>query len=504
MVLTSIWQDRNDPFPASGHVSDEADVVVVGGGITGLTTALLLARGGRSVTLIEAYSLGSGTTGRSTAKLSVLQGARLAQVHSRQTSGLLCAYVAANREALAWLTRFGDEHGVGYERRDDHAYAVGNRGERTARKVLEAAAIAGLEAEWVDDVALPFATRGAVRLPDQVQLDPLEMVRALAQQAAAHGVQLVEHARVRRVSGSDPVTVSLVDGRSVRTGHVVIATGMPMADRGAYFARMTPARSYSVAFRGAAADPGVDGMFISLDGPSRSLRDAPGASGGRVLLVGGSGHTTGRGPAPVEHLDELRGWAGEHFPGAVETHAWSAQDYLTHHGLPYAGPLLPGGDRVLVAGGFSKWGLTNGVAAAQVLAARVLGGDMPWAGAFETWSPREARGLGRGLVANGEVGLQMARSWMSPLTHLGKHVPDEGQGHVEPGDLGRAPVAVAQVDGQVRRTSAVCTHLGGVVRWNDAERSWDCPLHGSRFGTDGEVLEGPATCGLARRDTSDA
>lgn len=472
MVLRAYWEDRGHPSVSSDELAGEADVVVVGGGITGLTSALLLARAGRSVVLLEAHRLGFGTTGRSTAKLTLLQGARLAEVRSRHDDEVLRSYVAANRAAADLVARFADENGVGYERRADHAYAVGGNGHRTARDVLAAAEAADLDATWLDEAPLPFPTRGAVRLDGQLQLDPLELVAALGREARSHGVRIVEGARVRHVRGRDPVEVGLADGRSVRAPHVIIAIGLPMTDRAGFFARMTPARSYSLAFRSPGDRSPVDGMFLSLDGSTRSLRDA---DDGRVLLVGGAGHTTGRTASPYRHLEELRTWTSEYFPGVEETHAWSAQDFVPHHGLPYAGPLLPGSDQLLFAGGFAKWGMTNGVAAAQVLAARVLGDRPSWATAFETWSTHELRGLARDVVANGEVGFEMARGW----------------------------AGLALRTAATRRTPPVCTHLGGVVRWNDAERSWDCPLHGSRFGPDGEVLEGPATCGLRRMEQTD-
>ena len=468
MALTSVWEARARRRPWSGAtLPDHAEVAVVGGGLTGLTTALLLARAGCEVVLLEARELGAGTTGRSTAKLSVLQGSRLAEIRSRQTAGILRSYVEANREAQAWVARFAEEHGVGFERRPDYAYANGESGRHDLDRVQRAATGAGLDVRLVDDVPLPFPTYGAVRLDDQLQLDPIELVDALAAAAVAHGVQVVEGVRVRRVSGRGPVRVRLVDDRELAADRIVVATGMPMLDRGGFFARMSPARSYGLAFR--TPQPAVDGMFLSVDQPSRSLRTARAEGGEPLLLVGGNGHTTGRTRSEQRRVEQLRSWTLEHFPDAVETHAWSAQDYLTHHGLPYAGPVLPGADRVLVAGGFAKWGMTNGVAAALAIAGQVLGGHQEWAAAFRTWSPREVRGLARGAVANGEVGVQLTLGWLTP------------------------PVR--------ERGSVVCTHLGGVVRWNDAERSWDCPLHGSRFADDGDVLEGPATCGLRRRTT---
>jgi hypothetical protein len=122
---------------------------------------------------------------------------------------------------------------------------------------------------------------------------------------------------------------------------------------------------------------------------------------------------------------------------------------------------------LLMAGGYAKWGMTNAVAAALALASRILGGRIDWADALATWRPQELRGLPASARLNAEVGFELARGWVTPLRR-------EGRGEDRP----------------------VCTHLGGVVTWNDAEASWDCPLHGSRFDDDGSVLEGPAVCGL--------
>lgn len=466
MPLTSLWNDRRphvEPVPPA--VTGDWDVVVVGAGITGLTLAGLLARAGRSVLVVEARHVGAGTTGGSTAKVSLLQGTHYSRIARRHPTSVLRRYAEANAEGLAWIDRFCGEHGVDRQRRPAYTYANGAQGARAVRSELDALHRAGLEqATWVDEVPLPFPTAGAVRMDDQLQLDPVELVDALAADARAHGAVVAEGVRVRQVHGHGPSRV-VTEAGDARAATVVVATNMPILDRGAFFARAEPARSYSLAFR--TAEPAVDGMYLSADQPSRSLRDAPDADG-TLLLVGGEGHQVGAATSEAEHVDRIRSWTAEHFPGAVETHAWSAQDYLTHSGLPYVGPLLPGSDAVLVAGGYSKWGLTNGVAAALALSGRILGGHQEWASAYEPWSTRELSGIPTGLRVNANVALEMTTGWFHKLT-----------GAVSGGD-----------------SRPVCTHLGGVLRWNDAEDSWDCPLHGSRFGADGRVLEGPATCPL--------
>jgi glycine/D-amino acid oxidase-like deaminating enzyme/nitrite reductase/ring-hydroxylating ferredoxin subunit len=496
MALTSVWQDAHPRSPAApplveGHV----DVVVVGGGITGLTTALLLGRAGKRVMLVEARYAGAGTTGGSTAKVSLLQGTQLSRISRRHSMDVVRQYVAANHEGQAWLAQFCDEHDVETQVRPAYTYATTQHGLSSAKHELTVAEDAGLPVSWVKDSELPFSIAGAVRLTGQLQIDPMDLLEVLALQAAAHGVQIVEGARVQKVRGKGPCHVE-TDAGTATADTVVLATNMPILDRGGFFARLKPARSYALAFR--TPEPAVTGMYLSADRTSRSLRDGV-RDGGPMLMVGGEGHTTGRGGPTTRRLDTLRDWTAEHFPKATETHAWSAQDYVPAHSLPVVGPLLPGLDQILVAGGFSKWGLTNGVAAALALSSRVLGGRMDWADAMASWSRHELTGLPTGALTNAEVGLELGRGWLQPLLHTGiGPAPAEGAGVVRYDRLG-TPTAQSRVGGVERRVSGVCTHLGGVLRWNDAETSWDCPLHGSRFGPDGKVLEGPATCGLESR-----
>jgi glycine/D-amino acid oxidase-like deaminating enzyme len=484
------------PWTASqlDQESGSADVIVVGAGITGLVTAVLLARAGKNVLVLEARTVGACATGNTTAKISLLQGSQLSKVLPRHGRDLARAYVDGNREGQEWVLSYCEEHGIAVQREDAYTYAQSVRGVPSARAELAACQAVGLPAVWDDDADVPFAYHGGVRLADQAQFDPMSFVDSLVVELLGRGGRLVEHTRVRRVSwrGKD-VRVHVNDAAQqdvqLQARQLVLATGIPILDRGGYFARVKPSRSYCLAFKvpGNITRP----MMISTDSPTRSVRYAPVADGER-LIVGGAGHTVGREKSPSEALDELSTWTRKHYPGAVQTHFWSAQDYTPIDHLPYVGPLLPSTESIFIATGFNKWGMSNGPAAALALSSRMLGGRMDWARAFASWSPHELTGLTTALQANLEVGFNLTKGWITPALRSHRRSPVDGEGGVVSGPPWRLE-ARCRVDGIEHRVSPVCPHLGGIVNWNDADNAWECPLHGSRFAPDGTLLEGPAT-----------
>ncbi|MFE9578083.1 FAD-dependent oxidoreductase [Nocardia sp. NPDC006044] len=490
--MTSLWLDG---APADTYPPVEPgrwfEHVVVGGGLTGVTTALLLARGGASVALLEARTLGAVATGNTTAKLSLLQGTHLSSIAKKHSEETLRAYVAANREGQQWMLDFCAAEGIDVQREPAFTYAQKPGGTTQVEAELAACRAAGLDARWQDELELPFPTYGAVRVDDQAQFDPVAVLRGLAAAAQRSGAAIFENTRVTGVSGD----VVQTEHGAIRAGTVVLATGTPILDRGGFFARLEPMRSYALAFR--VPGPIPHGMYLSADAPTRSLRYAP-RSDGELLLVGGNGHIVGREPATGSQVDDLVEWTRNHWPAAELTHSWSAQDYSPIDGLPYVGPLVPGSDHILLATGYSKWGMTNGVAAALAISERVFGRRKEWATVLQTWRPRELTGLATAIKANGGVALAMAGGWIRAELHGDGHVPAEGTGRVVRDGL--TPVATCTVAGNTKTVSAICPHLFGIVRWNDAEQTWDCPLHGSRFSAEGDVLEGPATHPLTPRD----
>lgn len=470
--MTSLWLDRPRDVTADPLPTDRLDVLVVGGGLTGLTTALLFARAGRRTALVDAGDIGGLTTGHTTGKVTLLQGTKLMRLSRTHGRDVLAAYVEANREGQEWLHRFCDEHGVPVQVRVDATYADRKDDVAAVRNVHDIAYDLGLPVRWAERLDLPFPVYGAAALSGQLQIDAIEVAEALQEQLRAHGGTVHPHRRVVSVEvpsdENGDVRVELEDGQPLAAGHVVLATGTPAPDRGLSFA-LEAQRSYILALDG--ITPPV-GMFINAGSPTRSLRDVH-RDGRDLVLVGGSGHAVGRTASEQSHLDDLRAFAAQWFPEARETHAWSAQDYTPVGGLPVVGHLPGSSGRVHVATGYEKWGMANSVAAALRIVGETLGQRPTWAEplARQPLDPRNVPGLvGNGLRIAFAEGTALARAMgCLPGSRNGVHA---------------------------------CTHMGGTLHWNDAERTWDCPLHGSRFAEDGTVLEGPARRPLSVRRTA--
>ncbi|ACS31729.1 FAD-dependent oxidoreductase [Micrococcus luteus] len=490
---TSLWLDTHRvSAPVSGPLPTDAqyDTVVAGAGLTGLTTAVLLARAGQRVAVLEARSVGAAATGNTTAKLSLLQGTVLSEISRHQSEEVLRSYVAGNREGQAWLLRYLEDYGIPVERRTAYTYATSKKGVSSLRAELEACRTAGLPAAWTEETELPFPVAGAIALEEQAQFHPMQVLDALATELVERGGALHEGVRVTGAGRSSPLTVRTSAG-TVRATRLVLATGVPVLDRGGHFAQLSPQRSYAQSYR--VPGPIPQGMYLSADSPSRSLRTAD-DDGGQLLLVGGNDHVVGRTDSERRAVEDLEEWTQRHFPGARRTHAWSAQDYRPAHRVPFVGVLPRGGGNILLATGYQKWGMTNAVSAALQLSTHILGGRLDWAARLRR-VPTTPADLLTGLKDNAAVGAHLVGDWArAGLRPAPEQAPAEGQGVV--GRRGLRPVATSTVDGVTCAVSGICPHLGGVLAWNDAERTWDCPLHGSRFAADGRLLEGPAVADL--------
>ncbi len=462
------------------------DVAVVGGGITGLTTALLLKRRGLSVVVLEADRVASGVSGNNTAKVTALQSTVYSQI--RRAHGLAAAtdYATASVSAVAQVADLVKLEGISCDLRRAPAvtYAYTESEVGAVDHELITARQVGLPVRASADVDLPFEVHAAIRLDDQIALHPVKYLLGLASAVDGEGSLICEHSRVLDVSGT---RVSTADGR-VDAGQVVIATHFPTLDRGLFFARMELTRAYCIAAR---VSEVPEALAISTGSPSWSI-----AAHDDKLILAGQSHPTGR--QTVEPFRRLEDFARKHWQVSEVTHRWSAQDPTSYDHLPMIGPYTPGSSTLFTATGYMKWGLTSGTFAASLLADLITGKPNDLADRF---SPHRLslKSLPDLVKKNAEVAAQLVGDRVLPADATSSENLPPDQAHVIRDGLGKTGV-YRDPEGHLHAVSMRCTHLGCLVRFNAAERSWDCPCHGSRFDVDGQILEGPATKPLPRRE----
>jgi glycine/D-amino acid oxidase-like deaminating enzyme/nitrite reductase/ring-hydroxylating ferredoxin subunit len=495
----SVWLASAPPVPFPVLQGPRrVDVAVIGGGITGLTTALLLQRGGATVAVIERRQIATGTTGFTTAKVSALHGLTYADLIARHGEEKATVYADANQTAVERIAALVEELQIDcdFERQAAYTYTLLDEHASDIAAEVAAAGRVGLPARHADDTGLPFPVRAAIRLDGQAQFHPRRYCLALADALGRDSV-IVEQTAVLDVEEHPDHAVVHTDRGDIEADQVVIATLLPFLDRGGFFAKAHPTRSYAAALR-LESDRVPAGMYLSVESPVRSIRPLQ-LGDERGLLVGGGGHRTGEADDTAPYYADLEQWARETFDVVSVEHRWSAQDFVTVDSIPYVGR-SPRTTRTFVATGFKKWGMTNGTAAAMLLADLVAGRDHPWAATFDAGRIADSRSVGQLVKDNAAV----AKHYVSDrVAHLRASSTLE---NLDPGSGGVVKIGSKTVGayrdpaGAVHAVGLTCTHLGCHLRWNTAETTWDCPCHGSRFDIDGAVLEGPATKPLAKID----
>lgn len=499
----SPWVDTAQmprPPPVPLHET-RPDVLVIGGGIVGVTSALLFQREGRGVTLVTAKDLSHSVTTHSTVKVTVGHGTRYSEIEQQRGFAAAKTYAEANVagfEQIIELVRSLDidcmlERGhphVVYSQRPEEREGV-EREADVARRI-------GLPVTLGQQAPLPFDVAVALRFEDQAHFHPARYVAGLTHAFLRAGGALVPGVRALDVDeDADSCRVHTTAG-TVSAAHVVVATQFPFLNRGGHFAWLKPRRSYGVA--GVLPGGVAAGMTITAGSPTRSTRTVRlGAE--QLLVVVGEGHGVGHVSATAERWERLRQWAGERFGVRDFRYHWSSQETATLDRVPFAGFLHPGSQRILTAAGFDGWGMTNGTASALMIRDLVLGRDNPWLGTFDA-TRAETTLPGREFVRHN---VHVGKTWVKDRL---RGAPGGTVDDLAPGEAGMVEVdgeksaAYRDERGALHALAPACTHMGCDVAWNDGERSWDCPCHGSRFSVDGEVLHGPATDPLERRDAS--
>lgn len=494
----SVWlSDVDSPEypPLSGPIT--ADVAVVGAGITGLTTALLLQRRGLDVAVVEAARIASGTTGHTTGKVTSQHTLIYGRLIRQQSEEVARSYATANQDAVQVVRELaaGHEEEVGLRDASAFVYASDSEGQEQLEAEFEAATSLGLPARLGTGSELPFPVSGVLEFTNQAYFHPVRYCHHLARAFVGKQGRIYEQTRITELDEShDRVELTAPGGRMV-ADQVVVATLLPFTDKGGFFARTRPSRAYGVA--AVLGSPPPAGMYIGTGSPVRSFRPWPEGGENGIIFVGET-HDTGEPEATAGRWGELERWARKTFEVESFEYRWSSQDYSSSDGIPFAG-LSPLAERTWVATGFNKWGLSNGTAAARIITDGITGAENPHERTFDPRRVGGATALGQLVADNARVARHMVGDRIDRLR--AKPIEDLARGEGGIVDAGGETAAgYRDTSGMLHAVSPTCTHLGCTVLWNDAEHTWDCPCHGSRFDIDGTVLDGPATAPLARVD----
>ena len=470
------------------------DVVVVGAGVAGLTTAYLLGREGKSVVVVDAGPILSGETERTTAHLASAMDDRFVEleaIHGQEGARLAAESHAA---AIALIERIVREEGIdcSFERVTGYLFAPAGGSRHLLEDELAAAKRAGLtDTAMLDRVPLTtFNTGPALRFPNQAQIHPLRYLSSLADVVVRNGGRIFGHTHVDHVEGGERAHVRTANGHVIHARAVVVATNSPINDRVVIHTKQAAYRSYVVGFRIPKGSVPT-ALYWDTDEPYHYVRLAPDTDGEHdVLIVGGEDHRTGQADDAAVRYRRLETWARERFTTGEVAFRWSGQVQEPVDCLGFIGRNPMDRDNVFVATGDSGQGMTHGTLAGLILTDLIIGRENAWEKLYDPSRSSGVRDLGEFVKDGVTMALQYAK-WLTPGDADNETQILRGTGAVI--RQGAHKIAVyCDEEGRLHECSAVCPHLGGIVSWNQGEKSWDCPVHGSRFDCFGKVITGPA------------
>lgn len=482
----SHWEDAssNDYPKFSG--SAEAEVCIIGGGVSGLSIAYELAKRGKKVSVVEAFRFGSGQTGRSTGHLSSQlerSFSELLRIHDPETVRIFLEAHRSAIDAIETLILQEDIH-CDFRRIDGFLFTGAGDGTEFLKEERAAAREAGISLEPVLRTPLLRQKTPGLKFAGEARYHPLKFIWGLLRSLEGLGVALYENSRVTGIEklSTGPSRVTLEDGATLTAPFIVVATDAPINSRFSIPTKQFPYRTYAVTLE--LSREVEDVLLWDTEEPYHYVR-----TDGRTLIVGGEDHRVGVDPES-DPFDALEAWARgqfEHLGAVLER--WSGQVFEPADGIGFIGRAPGAHENVFVATGYSGIGLTSAMIAAQIIPNLIEDRFHPFA---EVFDPRrsQVRNLPE-LVRETISGAIHYADWFTGAEVQSLADIPEDSGCLMRQGLTKTCVYHDQGDSFERR-SAVCTHLGGIVHWNDIEKTWDCPAHGSRFNTQGTPIEGPA------------
>lgn len=492
----SYWLDSTEKTNFPSLTEDiTVDIAIVGGGMVGITTALLLKQEGIKVAVIEADRILQGTTAHSTAKITSQHGLLYNKLKNQHGHEKAQQYAAANEAALHFIATTIDKMQIkcDFSWQPAYVYTQSDQYIQDVSQEVQAASSLGIDASYQENIPLPLPVKAAVCFKKQAQFHPRKYLLSLAQHIPGHGSHIFEMTPARDIQEGNPNIILTQNGKKVIAKDIIIASHYPFYDkRGLYFARIYVNRSYILAAKVKEVFPG--GMYINAEQPTRSLRSLP-TKEGELIMFAGDHHKTGQGENTLNHYENLLSFAQQIYTVENIPYRWSTQDCMTLDNVPYVGNLTPTTHHIYLATGFRKWGMTNSTASALILRDLIIKGESPWSPVYNPSRFTPMASAKSFMVENFNVAKEFVRGKLTlnpdnlNLTMgEGKVVDIEGE------NVG----AYRDETNKIHLVDTTCTHLGCEVVWNSAENSWDCPCHGSRFTYEGDVIEGPATKPLVK------
>ncbi|SFK40137.1 Glycine/D-amino acid oxidase [Halobacillus dabanensis] len=486
-----LWR-ANQSLPTFKALKEDTatEIAIVGGGITGVTTAYLLAKAGKKVTLIESDVLLNGTTGHTTAKVTAQHGLIYHELIKHFGEEEASLYYQAQMSALdsieEWINKYQID--CDWVKEDAYLFSTSQKGAHKLEKEYEAYQALGIPGGTDNSLPFDIETTKSLSMKNQARFHPLKYLTALVEEFTKMGGEIYEHTKAIDVKEKDRIEVETGNGYTVACEKLISCSHFPFYDgKGLYFSRMYADRSYVIAIEPEKNVP--EGMYLSIDEPKRSIRTAD-YNGTSLLLIGGESHKTGQGVDTSFHYNALEEFAAETFGVKKKWFQWSAQDLTTLDKVPYIGPITRNNERVFIATGFRKWGMTNGTLAAKLISAYVLGEKSLFHDLFKPSRFKSDPSMKQFISQNFDVATHLVDGKLELVADRPKSLKS-GEGMVVQWKGERAG-AYRDEEGKLHVLDTTCTHMGCEVEWNSGDHTWDCPCHGSRFSYDGAVVEGPA------------
>lgn len=497
----SYWIDSTNETNYKALEKDiKVDIAIIGGGITGITTALLLKNEGFKVALIEADKIAKGATGNTTAYITSQHDIIYSNLIRSVGIEKAKQYADANEGAIDFIEDMVKKYNIDCDfcRLPAYNYTTDENYIDIIKEEVEAAKSLGIKAKYVEKLDLPFSIKGALCFENQAQFHPRKYLLEIAKNISSNDCNIYENTRAVDIEHDDLYTVITDTGFNVIAPTVVLASHFPSYDGlGLYFARLRPQRSYVITAKikdelpkGTFVDAGEEGWYFR----SQKYKD------GQMIIIGGQDHKTAHGGDMMKHYVNLEKYAEKNFSIEKFLYRWSTQDYITIDGVPYVGKLTSSSENIYVATGYGEWGMTNGTAAANILRDIIVKKVSPYQDVYNPSRNISTDGIKNFAKENFDVAKQLIKGKLQVGQYNIELKNDEGK-MVEID--GERYGAYRDKNGELHIVDITCTHIGCELKWNSAEKSWDCPCHGSRFTFEGDIIEGPAVNRLNHYKESD-